>query len=121
MKLIQRVTIAHYLFVLYLNCSIISFSVCLVSPTYDRERIFRKTLPKLEKWPLCLQPFSTSHENWFEHTAKLQSNDVSHLIVFAANVSMPCVHIRYLKSYINRKLSTYFSLGRMNEGNFKIS
>ena len=36
-------------------------------------------------------------------------NDVFCLVVFAANVVMPCVHIRHLKLYVNRKFSSYFS------------
>ena len=40
---------------------------------------------------------------------------VFRLVVFAATVSMPCVHIRHLKSYVGRKFSNYFSLDGINE------
>ena len=65
-----------------------------------------------------LQSFSTNHESWFEYTAESSSNAkklfVFRLVVFAATVSMPCVHIRHLKLHVSRKFSTYFSLGGMN-------
>ena len=66
-----------------------------------------------------LQSFSTNHESWFEHTAELssitQKQFVFCLSVFAATVSMPCVHAKHLKLYVSRKFSTYFSLAGMNE------
>ena len=68
---------------------------------------------------IYLQSFSTNRESWFEHTAELSSNAskrfVFRLAVFAATVSMPCVHNRHLKLHVSRKFSTYFSLGGMNE------
>ena len=42
-------------------------------------------------------------------------NDLFFVNGFAATVSMPCVHIRHLKLYMDRKFGTYFSLGGMNE------
>ena len=37
------------------------------------------------------------------------------LVVFAAIVSMPCVHIRDIKLYVSQKCSTYFSSSGMNK------
>ena len=48
-------------------------------------------------------------------------NEFFRLVELAATVSMPCVHIRHLKLYVSRKFDTYFSLGGMNEWNFKVS
>ena len=67
----------------------------------------------MEKWPLLnLQSFSANHEDWFEHTAELSSNAlkrfVFHLVVFAATVNMPWVHIRHLKLYESRNSALTF-------------
>ena len=37
------------------------------------------------------------------------------LVVFAATVCMPCIHIRDLKLHASRKVSSSFSSGGMNE------
>ena len=99
-----------------LNCSTLSFSACLGSFTSDRNRILRKPLLKSEKWSV----FIYSH---FQLTVKvglsiqlncrpsIKKGLVFRLVVCAATVSMPCVHIRHLKLYVGRKFSTYFLLG----------
>ena len=35
--------------------------------------------------------------------------DFFYVVVFAATVSMPCIHIRHLKLHVSWKFSTYFS------------
>ena len=121
-KLIQRVKIAHsFLHVMSkLFYSVMSFSAYIGGSISDRERIFQNLPLKLEECPLFyLQSFSMNHENWFEHTAELSCNTyrqfVFRFVVFAETVSMPCIHIRHLKSSVSRKFHTYFSSGGMNK------
>ena len=99
----------------FLNCSALSFSVCLGSATSDRERSFQNPWLKQEKWPFLL--FTVISNYPWKLVWAYSSTAVQHLktiwfrlVVLAAFLSMPCGHNRHLELYVSRKFSTYFSL-----------
>ena len=126
-KLIQRMKIAQaFLHVLSELFDPITFSLSKLLNIWPLTN-FSKPTAKLtnSKWLFFSFTLSAYHESWLEYSVEFLSSTwkqfVFHLVVFAATVSMLCIHIRHLKLYVSRQFSTYFPSGGKNERNFKIS